>query len=121
MAERLWRTGNPKSMRIGSGPVRLRADPTFGWNAIVARANTEKDDLSMAQLVRALCLIATQDPADTQPHMRWLLRFAKDRGPSTREAVLALYGEISENHAKIASGAIEELFDLRSRNQHTGA
>jgi hypothetical protein len=66
----------------------------------------------MAQLVRALCLIATQDQADTQPHMRWLLRFAKDRGPSTREAVLALYGEISENHAKIASGAIEELFDL---------
>jgi hypothetical protein len=115
-AERLWRTGNPKSMRLGSGLafelVRLQADPNLGWGLIVARAQSEKDDLSMAQLVRALCLMAARDSSAMKTRMRWLLDFAKNKGPSTREAVLALYSDASEHDATAASEEIEDLFDL---------
>jgi len=115
-AERLWRTGNPKSMRLGSGLafelVRLQADPNLSWAPLMARAQSEKDDLSMAQLVRALCLMAARDAGAMKTRMRLLLEFAKNKGPSTREAVLALYNDASEHDAGVASEEIEDLFDL---------
>jgi hypothetical protein len=116
MAEGLWRTGNPKTMRVGSGLafelVRLQADPSLGWSAIVTRLLLEKDELSMAQLVRALCLMSAREPPGMTAHMRWLLDFAKDKGAPTREAVLALYSDVSEHQAEVAAAAIDALFDL---------
>jgi hypothetical protein len=116
MAEWQWRTGNPKSMRVGSAIAfeltRLQADPSLGWAAIVARARSETDDLSRGQLVRALCILAKRDPTSTQTRMRWLLDFAKGKGVLTREAVLGLYSEVAERQPAAASNVIEDLFDL---------
>ena len=99
MAEERWRTGNPKTMRIGSGLafelVRLRAEPALGWDEIVARAESEKDDLSMAQLVRTLSKLAVRDQTMMRARMRWLLEFGKAKGKATREAVLEIYSTVS--------------------------
>ena len=116
MIEKLWRTHNPKSMRIGSGLafelVRLQADSSLGWDTIVERLRTEKDDLGMARLVAALCLIAKRDKVTMKSHLRWLRNHAKNKGPATRDAVLALHCDVSETDPGIAVEAIDDLFDL---------
>lgn len=66
----------------------------------------------MAQLVRALCLMSAREAPGMTAHLRWLLDFAKDKGTPTREAVLALYSDVSEHQAEVATTAIEALFDL---------
>src|SRR4029077_2661371 len=116
MAERLWRTGNPKSKRVGSGLafelVRLQADADLNWGTMVARAQSEQDDMSRAQLVRALCLMVRRDATAAGTRMRWLLDFAKNKGQATREAVLKLYSDLSEQQPDLAAQSIEQLFDL---------
>jgi len=115
MAEKYWETRNPKSMRLGSGLmfelVRLQA-ADLGWDAIVARVRSDRDDLSMARLVRALCLMASRDPPAAKVRLRWLLDFAKGKGSATREAVLEHFRNISEHQTEISSEAIDDLFDL---------
>ncbi|MGE0851991.1 MAG: NACHT domain-containing NTPase [Hyphomicrobiaceae bacterium] len=114
-AEKHWRTRNPKTMRIGSGLmfelIRLEA-ADFGWDAIVARVQSDKDDLSTAQLVRALGLMAARDQATMKSRLQWLLAFAKGKGPATREAVLAFFSEVLEHQADVTATAIEDLFEL---------
>jgi hypothetical protein len=116
MAEERWRTRNPKSMRNGSGLalelVRLEAKPGFGWDAIISRLQSDKDDLSMAQLVRALCILAARDQAKKKERMRGLLAFAMDKGPATRDALLEFYSSAAENEPEVASEVIDGLFDL---------
>jgi hypothetical protein len=116
MAEMSRRTGNPKTVRTGSGLVlelvRLHADPDLTWDALVARLAGETDDLSLGKITRALCMTAEIPDGSRKARMRWLLDFARDKGPSAREAVLELYGRVAEDEPELASDAIEELFDL---------
>jgi len=115
MAEERWRTGNPKSMRNGSGIafelIRLGADPGFGWDVIVSRLKKERDDLGMAQLARALGTLAIRDPVRKWERMDWLLAFARSKGKATRDAVLEFYSIAAENKPDVES-AIDGLFDL---------
>jgi hypothetical protein len=116
-------------MRLGSSLVldlvldlvRLHAHPDLTWDAIVARVQIEKDDLSVAQLTRALCLIAGRSEVSLKARMQWLLDFAEDKGPSSREAVLALYSQVSEHNTQIASEAIDDLFDLAFKQPTDGS
>jgi hypothetical protein len=116
MVHALKRTGNPKSRRIASNIqfelIRTGADPELDWEMVVALARREQDDMSMAQLVRGLGLIATRTASQQMERLTWLVDFAQDNGPYTRHAVLALCAEQSERDPAIASALIDKLFEL---------
>jgi hypothetical protein len=124
MIEKLWRTRNPKSTRIGNGLVfelvRLSADVGLDWETIVSRLSVDKDDIGAARLVGALCLIAKRDEATMRARARWLRIHAKGDGQATRDAVLALHSDVSDDDSEIASEAIDDLFDLAFANPTDG-
>ena len=124
MVGELRRTGNPKSLRRASNIqfelIRLKADPALDWDALTVLVQKEKDDMSMAQLIRALGLVASRSEASRMERLRWLVNFASDKGQYTRQAVLALCGRLSEHDVELASGLTEPLFDLAFREKTDG-
>jgi hypothetical protein len=63
MVDALKSTGNPKSRRIASNIqlelLRTQADPELNWDSLVALAQREKDDMSMAQATNIILIQPT--------------------------------------------------------------
>lgn len=124
MVHGLERTGNVKSRRIASNIqfelIRTRANPELDWDPIVALVQRERDDMTMAQLVRGLGLIAARTAALQIERVGWLVDFAQDKGLYTRQVILSVCADLAERDPAVVSNLIEKLFELAFREKTDG-